>query len=167
MDMIILACVRHITDFSIEVELPGIIFGHINNTRISDAFTKLLNKKLETADDEVREIEIYKQQKFNFDHLMLFQSHEVLKKMFHKGQLIPVKVLQVEERERGIHVECTINPRDIFNGKSHNWFKKGMLIWGSIESILDHGYEVNIGVKNCRVFLPSKNIDNGRNFRNR
>lgn len=52
--MTILGCIRHITDFSIEVELPGFTFGYINITRISDPFTKLLNKKLEANDDEVR-----------------------------------------------------------------------------------------------------------------
>lgn len=52
--MIILSCIRHITDFSLEVELPGLTVGYINITRISDAFTKLLNKKLEANDDEVR-----------------------------------------------------------------------------------------------------------------
>lgn len=87
-----------------------------------------------------------------------------MKKMFHIGQYIPVRILGLEEKEKGIHVECSVNPRDIFEGKSHIWFKKGLLIWASIQSILDHGYEVSVGVKNCRVFLPSKNIDEGREF---
>lgn len=52
--MVILGCIRHITDFSIEVELPGLTFGYINIIRISDSFTKLLNKKLAANDDEVR-----------------------------------------------------------------------------------------------------------------
>lgn len=60
--MVILGCIRHITDFSIEVELPGLTFGYVNITRISDAFTKLLNKKLEANDDEVR---IYYLHKFS------------------------------------------------------------------------------------------------------
>lgn len=51
--MVILGCVRHLTDFSIEVELPGLTFGYINITRISDPFTKFLNKKLEMQDEEV------------------------------------------------------------------------------------------------------------------
>lgn len=52
--MVILSCIRHITDFSMEVELPGLTVGHINITQISDAFTKFLNQKLEANDDEVR-----------------------------------------------------------------------------------------------------------------
>lgn len=51
--MLILGCIRHITDFSIEVELPGLIFGHINITRISDPFTKILSKQLELNNEEV------------------------------------------------------------------------------------------------------------------
>lgn len=83
----------------------------------------------------------------------------MLKLMFHVGQILPVRVLRRVEKESGIHVECSINPREIFDGKSHIWFKKGMLIWASIQSVLDHGYEINVGVKNCRAFLPSKNVD--------
>lgn len=51
--MVILSCVRHITDFSVEVELPGLIFGRVNITSISDPLTKLLNQKLEENDEEV------------------------------------------------------------------------------------------------------------------
>lgn len=81
--------------------------------------------------------------------------------MFHIGQFVPVKIIGFEEKDKGVHVNCSMNPRDIFEGKSHIWFKKGMLIWACIQSVLDHGYEVNVGVKNCRVFLPSKNVDEG------
>lgn len=52
--MVILGCISYITDFSIKVELPGLTFGYVNITRISDSFTKLLNTKLEENDDEVR-----------------------------------------------------------------------------------------------------------------
>lgn len=93
-----------------------------------------------------------------------FQSDVALRNMFHIGQFVPVKIIGLEGVEKGVHVECSINPRDIFEGKSHIWFRKGMLIWASIQSVLDHGYEVNVGVKNCRVFLPSKNVDQGRSF---
>lgn len=87
-----------------------------------------------------------------------------MSKLFHIGQLIPVRVVELVDNDKGVHVECTINPREIFEGISHVWFQKGMLIWCSVQSVLDHGYEINIGVKNCRVFLPSKNIDEGRDF---
>lgn len=52
--MIILGCIRHITNFSLEVELPGLTFGYIHITDISDAFTKYLSNMLEENEDEVR-----------------------------------------------------------------------------------------------------------------
>lgn len=88
----------------------------------------------------------------------------MLKNIFHIGEFVPVKILEFTEKAKGVHVECTINPREIFDGKSHVWFKKGMLIWASIQSELDHGYEANVGVKNCRVFLPTKNVDEGHSL---
>lgn len=72
--------------------------------------------------------------------------------------------MEIVDKEKGLHVECTINPREIFDSKSHIWFKKGMLVWASIQSVLDHGYEVNIGVKNCRIFLPKKNVVEGQTY---
>ncbi|CAH1104644.1 unnamed protein product [Psylliodes chrysocephalus] len=140
-DMIILGCIRHITNFSLEVELPGLTFAYVNITNISDPFTKHLNSKLEESDED---------------------SDILLKQMFKIGQFILTKVINIESKEKGIHVECTINPRDIYNDKSHNSFEKGMLIWCSVQAELEHGYEINVGVKNCRVFLPSKNVDGDR-----
>ncbi|KAG5876543.1 hypothetical protein JTB14_010314 [Gonioctena quinquepunctata] len=136
--MTILGCVRSTTNFSLEVELPGLTFGHVNITNISDPFTKYLNNKLQEEDDE---------------------TATLLGKIFKIGQFILVKVLNVENRDKVTYVECTINPREIYNEMSHNSFEKGMLLWASVQSILDHGFELNTGIKNCRVFLPSKNVD--------
>lgn len=82
----------------------------------------------------------------------------VLKKLFHTGQFLPLKIISLVHNEKGTRIGCSINPKDINEGKRHSSFKKGMLVWGCIQSVLDHGYEVNIGVKNCRVFLPTKNV---------
>lgn len=51
--MIILGCIRHITNFSLEVELPGLTIAYVNITNISDPFTKHLNSKLEESDEDV------------------------------------------------------------------------------------------------------------------
>ncbi|CAH1110436.1 unnamed protein product [Psylliodes chrysocephalus] len=140
-DMIILGCIRHITNFSLEVELPGLTIAYVNITNISDPFTKHLNSKLEESDED---------------------SDILLKQMFKIGQFVLTKVINIESKEKGIHVECTINPRDIYSDKSHNSFENWMLIWCSVQAELEHGYEINVGIKNCRVFLPSENVDGDR-----
>ncbi|XP_074031130.1 ribosomal RNA Processing 5 isoform X2 [Leptinotarsa decemlineata] len=141
--MLILGCIRCTTNFTIEVELPGLTFGHIKIIHISDPLTKYLNEKLEKQDDE---------------------ASEILGKMFKVGQFVLVKVLNIEIRENGDYVECSLNPSDIYSEKIHNTFEKGMLMWASVRSVLDHGFELDVGVKNCRVFLPSKNVDAGKDL---
>ncbi|CAG9854962.1 unnamed protein product [Phyllotreta striolata] len=140
-DMLILGCIRHITNFSLEIELPGLTFGHVNITNISDSLTKYLNHKLEQADED---------------------NDTFLTKMFTVGQYVLTKVLNIENRDKGIHVECTLNPREIYSDKLHNSFEKGMLVWAAVQSELEHGYELSAGIKNCRIFLPFKNTDETR-----
>lgn len=84
--------------------------------------------------------------------------------MFKIGQFVVVKVLSIENEEKGTKLKCSLKPSDINHEKSHNFFKKSMLVWGCVQSILDHGYEMSLGVKNCRVFLPSKNVDEGKSL---
>nr|CAH7737780.1 unnamed protein product [Callosobruchus chinensis] len=136
--MIILGCVRHMTTFSLEVELPGLTFGFVKVTNISDPLTKHLNKVLEENDKE---------------------SDRILKNRFKVGQFLLVKVLKVEHTENNVYVDCSINPRDINSDRRHTSFKKGMLVWACVQSQLDHGYEMSLGVRNCRAFLPNKNVD--------
>lgn len=82
--------------------------------------------------------------------------------MFHIGQFLPVKIISVDTNDKGLYIEGSSNPKDINDGKHHSSFKKGMLIWSCVQSILDHGYEINVGVRNCRAFLPFKNVDSGK-----
>ncbi|KAJ8920750.1 hypothetical protein NQ315_004890 [Exocentrus adspersus] len=136
--MIILGCVRHVTNFSLEVELPGLTFGSVHVTNVSDAFTTYLSSTLEKAEED---------------------SENLLKQMFQIGQFVIVKVLNIENEERGTKLKCSLKPSDINYEKSHNSFVKGMLVWGCVRSVLEHGYEISLGVKNCRVFLPLKNVE--------
>lgn len=57
--MVILGCVRHITNFSLEVELPGVVFGYVNISKISDPLVKYLNRTLEDNAEEVFDICYY------------------------------------------------------------------------------------------------------------
>lgn len=144
--MVILGCIRHITNYSLELEFPGLVFANVNVTHISDHFTHYLNKKLETTEEEDDASE----------------TDFILKNMFTLGQFVPTKVLSVGHGDRGFKISASLNPREINEGKRHNALKKNMLIWANIQSVLDHGYELSVGIKNCRVFLPKENIDEGK-----
>ncbi|XP_072376848.1 rRNA biogenesis protein RRP5-like [Diabrotica undecimpunctata] len=134
-DMIILACIKKIKDVSMEIELPGLTFGQIKIINISDSFTKYLT---ENNNEE---------------------SLTLLPQMFSVGQMILIKILNIENRDQGTHIQCTLNPRDINSGKFHNSFPEGLLVWAAVTSELEHGYRMDIGVNNCRAFLPFKNVD--------
>ncbi|XP_076269943.1 ribosomal RNA Processing 5 isoform X1 [Rhynchophorus ferrugineus] len=136
--MVILGCIRSIKNLALEVELPGLCFALIKITDISDPFTKYLNKLLESNDCE---------------------ANSILNRLFTVGQYLPVKILNFQKKEKGFHVEGSINPREIYSEYNYNSYKKGMLIWCSVNSKTDHGFEIYTGVKNCRAFLPLKNID--------
>lgn len=143
--MQILGRIRNIKNLSLEVELPGLTFAKVNITSISDEFTKKMANYLR----EMQENE------GNLD------SNNPLKLLFKIGEIIPVKVLNIEHKENGTILESTIHPREINGGRRLDSFPRNMLVWGSIQSELDHGYEINIGLKNCRVFLPFTNVDEG------
>lgn len=73
--------------------------------------------------------------------------------------MVTAKIIAIESTSKGHSVQASINPKDVNAGKFHNNFKKGATVWGCVTSELDHGFELSLGVKNCRVFLPSKNVD--------
>ncbi|XP_050309276.1 protein RRP5 homolog [Anthonomus grandis grandis] len=141
--MVILGCVRQIKNLAIEVELPGLCFATVGVTQISDSFTKYLNQQIKAGEIE---------------------TNKILSMMFSVGEFLPVKIMNIESREKGTHLEGSINPLDIYSERNHDSFKKEMLVWASVSSKADHGYEMSLGVKNCRVFLPSKNINEGVNY---
>jgi hypothetical protein len=77
---------------------------------------------------------------------------------------MPAKIVSVKDSEKGYQVQATINPRDVNSDKIHHSFKQGTVIWANVVSELDHGYELTVGVNNCRVFLPHKNIDASKTY---
>ncbi|XP_066256179.1 rRNA biogenesis protein RRP5-like [Euwallacea similis] len=135
--MVILGCVRQITNFGLEIELPGLCFVSVIITEISDPFTRYLNQQLENNEPDA----------------------PTLKNLFSIGEFLPVKITNIETHEKGVHLNGSINPREIYSELNYNSFKKDMLVWACISSKTDHGYEMSLGVKNSRAFLPFKNID--------
>nr|XP_015835283.1 PREDICTED: protein RRP5 homolog isoform X2 [Tribolium castaneum] len=142
--MVVLACIRRFSNLSVQVEFPGLTYGAVAINNISDVFTASITKELKANND-----------------LSCINS---VRDMLSVGQLIPTKILSVNKEEKGHKIQASINPRDVNAGRIHSSFKKGALIWANVVSKLDHGYELTIGVNNCRVFLPFKNTDESKNY---
>uniref|UniRef100_A0A1Y1N2B3 S1 motif domain-containing protein n=1 Tax=Photinus pyralis TaxID=7054 RepID=A0A1Y1N2B3_PHOPY len=141
--MTLLACVRSITTLSIEVELPGKMSGKIKITSISDPLTKLLRQKaLGTLTDDCAQLD----------------------KMFSIGQFIPTKVLSKETTGKGTELALSMSPTDLHRTWSYDKFRKGCVIWTAIESRQDHGYQLDVGNGDCRIFLPDKNVGSGMTY---
>lgn len=146
--MIILGCVRKIKNLSLEVELPGLTFAKVHITSITDEFTKQLASHLREMQENDE----------NFD------KNSPLKRLINVGDIIPVKVINVEQKDNSTVIESTINPKDINNGRRLESFNKNVLIWACVQSKLEHGYQIDVGVNNCRAFLPFKNVDDNKNY---
>ncbi|KAJ3655566.1 hypothetical protein Zmor_014689 [Zophobas morio] len=143
-DMLLLSCVRHVSNLAVQIEFSGLTFGLVTINAISDTFTKNLSSCLKTGDNESYALSVRNVVKI--------------------GQLMPAKIISIKKTEKGHEVQATVNPTAINSERVHKAFKKGELVWANIVSELDHGYELTVGVENCRVFLPFKNIDKGQKY---
>lgn len=52
--MLMLGCVKEVTDFEVIVGLPCGLLGFLSIANISDSYTKMLNEQLESPDTEVK-----------------------------------------------------------------------------------------------------------------
>lgn len=73
-----------------------------------------------------------------------------LEKLFKKGQYLCVKVIQLETKA----ITLSVNPNDINGDKYHGQLHKGLVICGAVSDIEDHGFAIDVGIKNVRAFLP-------------
>jgi len=52
--MLILGCVKDVTDFEVTVSLPCGLQGYLSIGNICESYTKLLSEQLDSADTEVQ-----------------------------------------------------------------------------------------------------------------
>lgn len=85
-----------------------------------------------------------------------------LNSVFRLGQIVPIKILGKAERQDGKRqILASVNPTHINFNTVHSRYSKGMLLWAAVVSKEDHGYHLDSGVANLRMFLPHANIDSG------
>ncbi|XP_044752807.1 protein RRP5 homolog [Coccinella septempunctata] len=140
--MSLLACIKKITENALEVELPGLITGKVMIDSISDTLVKTLKKALSNGSK-------------------ITSVCDVLKTFFHCGQFVPLKIKTIQTKDENCVILGSISPKDVNSDRLHNSFKKGELIWATVISELDHGYQLECGVTNCRIFLPNQHLEEG------
>eukprot|EP00069_Balaena_mysticetus_P007351 bmy_19104T0 len=93
------------------------------------------------------------QQSFEQDNL--FDDLVSLPELFSPGMLVRCVVSSLGITKRGKkNVKLSLNPRNVNKVLSAEALKPGMLLTGTVSSLEDHGYLVDIGVSGARAFLP-------------
>ncbi|KAM6184088.1 protein RRP5 homolog [Erethizon dorsatum] len=133
--MRILGCVKEVNELELVISLPNGLQGFVQVTEICDAYTKKLNEQVaqeEPLKDLLR-----------------------LPELFSPGMLVRCVVSSVSVTEKGKKsVKLSLNPRNVNRVLSTEALKPGMLLTGTVSSLEDHGYLVDIGVRGTRAFLP-------------
>ncbi|KAM4852440.1 protein RRP5 homolog [Thomomys bottae] len=131
----ILGCVKEVNELELVVSLPNGLQGFVQVTDICDAYNKKLNEQV--AQEEP------------------LQDLLQLTEIFAPGMLVRCVVSSVDITESGKKsVKLSLNPKNVNSVLSAEALKHGMLLTGTVSSLEDHGYMVDIGVGGTRAFLP-------------
>uniref|UniRef100_A0A674BPX8 Protein RRP5 homolog n=1 Tax=Salmo trutta TaxID=8032 RepID=A0A674BPX8_SALTR len=133
---LLLGCVKEVADFEVTINLPSGLLGYLNISNISDSYTKILSDHLDSASSE----EIFS-----------------LSSLFSPGMLVRCVVARLDTAKGGsVSIQLSINPKEVNKGLSTGSLKAGLVLSGCVESIEDHGYLVDLGIKGTKAFLPKQ-----------
>uniref|UniRef100_M3ZCB8 Protein RRP5 homolog n=1 Tax=Nomascus leucogenys TaxID=61853 RepID=M3ZCB8_NOMLE len=133
--MRILGCVKEVNELELVISLPNGLKGFVQVTEICDAYTKKLNEQV-TQEQPLKDL-----------------LH--LPELFSPGMLVRCVVSSLGITDRGKKsVKLSLNPKNVNRVLSAEALKPGMLLTGTVSSLEDHGYLVDIGVDGTRAFLP-------------
>ncbi|XP_034352866.1 protein RRP5 homolog [Arvicanthis niloticus] len=132
--MRILGCVKEVNELELVVSLPNGLQGFVQVTEVCDAYTQKLNEQVaqeEPLEDLLR-----------------------LPELFSPGMLVRCVVSSLDVTESGKKsVKLSVNPKRVNKVLSAEALRPGMLLTGTVSSLEDHGYLVDIGVGGTRAFL--------------
>ncbi|NXO52983.1 RRP5 protein, partial [Aramus guarauna] len=139
--MLLLGCIKEVSEYELVISLPNGLSGFVPVTQISDAYSKMLSK--EVAQGE------------------LLEDLNSLLDMYSPGTLVRCIVTSVEKRADGRRsIKLSIDPKKVNKGLNTSSLASGMLLSGSVSSVEDHGYLIDIGVSGTHAFLPRQKAQN-------
>uniref|UniRef100_A0A8C7J5R3 Protein RRP5 homolog n=1 Tax=Oncorhynchus kisutch TaxID=8019 RepID=A0A8C7J5R3_ONCKI len=134
---LLLGCVKEVADFEVTINLPSGLLGYLNISNISDSYTKILSDHLDS----------------------IFSLHS----LFSPGMLVRCVVARLDTAKGGsVSIQLSINPKEVNKGLSTGSLKAGLILSGCVESIEDHGYLVDLGIKGTKAFLPKQALKVGQ-----
>lgn len=142
-DLLVLGCVRETFEYSVSVSLPGNKVATLPITEISPAYTNQLQKLAQATDVDATE------------------DVRPVDEMFKPGLLVPVVVKSIEEdkssKKQRLKLSCAPTTFDYTFPLSS--VMDGMLLFGNILSVEDHGYRMDLGIKGLQAFLTTKDAE--------
>lgn len=141
--MLMLGCVKEVTDFEVMVSLPCGLQGFLSIKNICDSYAKLLSEQLDAADTE---------------------DICSLPRLFRPGMVLRCIVVKLDRTKRGsLSIQLSLNPKLVNKNLTSSSLKAGMVLTGFVESVEDHGCIVDIGISGTKAFLPKNAIKTKQN----
>ncbi|XP_067935135.1 protein RRP5 homolog [Watersipora subatra] len=132
----LLAAVKEIRDYELRVNLPNNIIGCVSITHMPDAYTNLLKRFAQSADDSHVTEELHS-----------------LEELFTIGQVLPCTC--IDEASGNLPLQLSINPAVLHKNLSSQSLREDLVLYGSVSSIEDHGIHIDIGIPNIAAFMPT------------
>ncbi|XP_019744636.1 protein RRP5 homolog isoform X2 [Hippocampus comes] len=133
--MLMLGCVKDVSDFEVTVGLPCGLQGFLSIRNICDSYTKLLTEQLDSTDEDICAL-----------------SH-----LFYTGMMLRCVVAKLDTTRGGkMSIQLSVNPKLVNSALTSSALKADMVLSGCVESLEDHGCIVDIGVNGTKAFLPKK-----------
>lgn len=139
--VLLLGRIKDIYETKVIVSLPAKMYGFVMACHISVPYNKCLQAYV---DDEIEEI-------------------QNISSLFQKGEYVVVKVIQVTTDNKK-QVMLSMMPQDINKEFNISKVQKGAVLRGAIESKEDHGYVIDLGIKDCHAFMPLNMVDESCNL---
>ncbi|XP_010281643.1 PREDICTED: protein RRP5 homolog isoform X2 [Phaethon lepturus] len=139
--MLLLGCIKEVSDYELVISLPNGLSGFVPVTQISDAYSKMLSKQVAQGE--------------------LLEDLNSLPDMYSPGTLVRCIVTSVEKSPDGRRsIKLSIDPKKVNKGLNASALASGMLLSGFVSSVEDHGYLIDIGVSGTHAFLPRQKAQN-------
>ncbi|KAG1141218.1 hypothetical protein G6F37_005560 [Rhizopus arrhizus] len=136
----LLGCISRINELELFVSLPHQLVGVIPITEVSDALSDII-QRIADEDDEEEESKMPK-----------------LNDLFHVGQWIRCKIINLPavEQKSKKPIELSLKPNTVNEDMVKVDVTPGVTLGASVKSVEDHGYVLDLGVKDLTGFLPKK-----------
>ncbi|XP_076839425.1 protein RRP5 homolog [Brachyhypopomus gauderio] len=139
---VMLGCVKEVSEFEVVLGLPNGLKGYLPISSICKAYNKILGKMLD-GDGDLEDV--------------VSPSH-----LLTPGLLVRCVVSSLEQSKEGfVILKVSIDPKEVNKELHSSSLKAGMTLGGCVESVEDHGFLIDIGVRGTKAFLPKETKKNG------